>query len=400
MSLGRSGIARLACAFLPFLACNSLLGNEPGAPPPDAAAPIPDAVLDGGSAESAASAAAEGGLATDAPYSAGDAPSPRGDGGPAAACRPIPLPCLDPAPATVRDVPGETTAADAFASAMAGDTIQIHGPLELGSGWKVPPYVTLRGCAGAKIGGTISFQGSGGTIEGFEVAGGIVANQTGDYVLRYNRFVASTDPNLYAVSARSIDALVSATVTTTVDSNWFFGRASGIAADTQYDTMTHEVTLTVRNNVFTGVARPISVSEGGLVGKITPLVEQNTFHKFDTAISLYSVSRLSTLRGNLFSQGTTAVVANSAFGVSGSMIWHVTNATTQSPPASGTFAMADPIFADPDAGDFTLRPGSPAIDVLPNDGTLPALDHFGCPRPVGVKSAEPKGDIGALEAQR
>jgi hypothetical protein len=399
MSLGRSGLARLAGAFLPFLACNSLLGNELGAPPPDAAADA-DGTRDARDGASPESGADEGGSATDAPSSLGDAPSPRGDGGPAAACRPLSLPCLDPAPATVRDVPGETTAADAFASAMAGDTIQIHGPLDLGSGWKVPPYVTLRGCAGAKIGGTISFQGSGGTIEGFEVAGGIVANQTGDYVVRSNRFVASTDPSLFAVSARSIDALVSATVTATVDSNLFVARASGVAADTQYDTMTHEVTMTVRNNVFSGVARPIRVSEGGLVGKITPLVEQNTFYKFDTAISLYAVKRLSTLRGNLFSQGTTAVVANSAFAVSGSMIWQVTNATTQSPPTSGTFAMADPAFADPGADDFTLRPGSPAIDVLPNDGTLPALDYFGCPRPVGVKSAEPKGDIGALEAQR
>ena len=86
------------------------------------------------------------------------------NGGGATNCRTLPLPCLDPA--DVIDVPSEMSAQDAFTNAKPGDTIQIRG-LMIGSGFRVPSQVTLHGCEGAQIIGTIAFTGQLGTIEGF-----------------------------------------------------------------------------------------------------------------------------------------------------------------------------------------------------------------------------------------
>src|SRR5690349_17018458 len=75
----------------------------------------------------------------------------------AVACRKIPLDCLDPAAANVIDVPSESTLQAALTNAKAGDIVQVRGKT-LGEGWHVPADVTLRGCEGAKISGSISFE--------------------------------------------------------------------------------------------------------------------------------------------------------------------------------------------------------------------------------------------------
>jgi len=71
---------------------------------------------------------------------------------------------------TVIEVHSEATTSQAFAQAKGGDTIQIKGG-SLGCSWKIPPVVTLIGCARAQIAGYVVFVGSGGTVEGFEVPG-------------------------------------------------------------------------------------------------------------------------------------------------------------------------------------------------------------------------------------
>jgi hypothetical protein len=192
---------------------------------------------------------------------------------PVVSCRTIPLPCLSSTPSTVIEVPSEATTSQAFAQAKAGDTIQIKGG-SLGYGWKIPPFVTLRGCAGAQIAGNVVFVGSGGTVEGFEVPGEVIANRTGAYTIRENRFTGNG--TTYGVSASAADSLVSATVTVVVEENWFEQRAHGIEARTYYDTLTHAVEITIRNNIFAGVDKPVSISEAGLVGKITATIEDNT----------------------------------------------------------------------------------------------------------------------------
>jgi hypothetical protein len=333
----------------------------------------------------------------------GDGPGPQDDAFPAGdlqqpppnACRLIPLPCLDPAPADVIEVPTEVAAADAFAQTASGDTIQIKGK-SLGSGWDVPAYVTLRGCAGAQIVGNIGFAGSGGTVEGFEVSGQVVANQTGAFTIRHNRFVGGGSA-VHGVSARSIDALVSASVIAVVEGNWFEARTYGVQAATDYHTMTHEVTITIRNNIFTGVDYPVQISEGGMVGKITATIEHNTLYDFDTGFTLTGIDGVTTTRGNLLVQGTTAVQGGSVYEASYSALWQVGGVGDQ--PFGGSFTTADPLLVDPGGGD--LRPGasSAVVDAIPTAATVPTDDFYGCPRPVALKGGASLGDMGAVELQ-
>jgi hypothetical protein len=66
----------------------------------------------------------------------------------------------------------------------------------------------------------------------------------------------------------------------------------------------------------------------------------------------------------------------------------------------GNFATtADPQFADPDSGDFRLRPTSPLIDIgNPASVTPGALDFYGSLRAVQGKACSPaRRDIGAAE---
>jgi hypothetical protein len=308
------------------------------------------------------------------------------------ACRPIVVPCLDSSPANVIEVPTESTMQDAITNAKAGDTIQIKG-LMLGSGWKVPAFTTLHGCGGATIAGTISAAGSGATFEGFDVPGSIVLNQTGVYVVRWNRFSGSgTDPG---VSPRSIDALVSATVTATIEENEFVARPSGISVDTEYDTMTHTVNVTVQNNLFHGVASPIVWSRGGLVGKITGKILHNTFYDFSTAIGLYALMDTPDVAGNIFEKGTKAVDGDSPFNCANDLLFMC--AAGAAPPLGGSFAMGDPMLMDPANGDLRLGSGSAALDRVASGPDLPSRDFAGCPRPIGHGGAA-LGDIGAYEA--
>jgi hypothetical protein len=230
--------------------------------------------------------------------------------GEAAACRAMPLPCLDASVANVLEVPAAMTAAQAFQNAKTNDIIQVRG-VRLGGG-RVPAGVTLHGCEGAVLAGPMGVSGTGATIEGFEIPTNIVLNQTGTYVIRWNRFTAAsadggTPTSGPAVSARSIDALVSATVTTTIEQNVFEGRSAGIEAATRYDTMVHTVLLTARNNVFQDVNAPIVISRGGIVGKITASIAHNTFYGFGDAIRLSTLNEQPTIAGNVFAEGTNAV---------------------------------------------------------------------------------------------
>ena len=220
---------------------------------------------------------------------------------------------------------------------------------------------------------------------------------TGTFVVRHNRFVASTTANEAGVSGRSIDALVDASVALTVESNVFEDRTIGAEARTSYDTGTRSVAITVRNNVFFRVENPFRASESGTVGVIDATLEHNTFYDFGTAIALFGMSRTTHTRSNLFVEGTKAV-DGSPYDVAHSMTWNVTTPAA-SPPLSGTFATGDPSFVNVDAGDLRLGAGSLAVDRVPASGPLPAEDYQGCPRPASATGAAPKADIGAYESQ-
>jgi hypothetical protein len=317
--------------------------------------------------------------------------------GPVMPCQPLVLDCLDPSLPNVIEVPTELSLGPALSAAQVNDIVQVKG-LALGAGWRVPAYVTLRGCAGASLQGNVAFTGSGGTVEGFIVsgAGAIIANRTGSYVVRRNRFVPSTT-NVDPVEGLSTESLVSASVTLVVEQNWFEGRTFGVIASTRYDTLTHAVDLTVRNNVFTRVAQPVRVSEGGLVGVIVAKVEHNTFHDFTRGLELFSVDRVTKTSGNLFVTGTTAITG-SPYEVAHTLAWQVTT-PAGTPPLSGSFAVGDPRLVDAGAGDLRLDVGSAAADRVPAGASVPAEDFQGCPRPAGAPGATPLADIGAYESQ-
>jgi hypothetical protein len=324
----------------------------------------------------------------------------RRDGtGPQGPCRPISLPCLDPADAKVIEVPTETAKLqEAFAAAKAGETVQVKG-LSVGSGWTIPAFVTLRGCAGAKLAGNVRFAGSGGVVEGFEVSGvgQVVANATGSYLVRFNRFLNGTLSTEAPLSARSIDGLVSADLTLIAESNVFTGGLRAIEAATKYDTGVHSVRLTVRNNIFTGVKRPVEASESGLVGKLELVIEHNTLHAFEVAVSLFGMSGKTLLSGNLLQSGDKGVEGG-PFEVQYCMLHQVTNPSSV-PPLSGVFASGDPEFVSSSKGDFSLASTSPAIDLIPASAAVPGEDHAGCPRPVAYHGLEARADLGALEAR-
>ena len=302
---------------------------------------------------------------------------------------------MDPALANVIEVTAESTLQDAFANAKANDIVQVRGKA-VGAGWMVPAYVTLRGCEGASITGGISFAGSGGIVEGFTVSGSVVANRSGSYVVRYNRFIAGA-PNEAGVSGRSVDALVSASVVLIVESNTFESRAVGAEARTNYDTMTHAVDITVRNNTFSHVGRPFTASETGLVGVINAKVEHNTFYDFDTAILFQNMDRKSTTSGNLFVRGVKGIEGG-PYDLGYSFAWQVTTPAA-TPPVSGAFASGDPAFVDADAGDFRLSAASAVVDRIPNGVVVPGEDYLGCVRPAGAAGAPAQSDVGAIESQ-
>lgn len=319
--------------------------------------------------------------------------------GPASPCRPLVVECLDATAPSVIEVPTESTLQAALASATANDVVQVRGST-LGSGWRVPPFVTLRGCGGARLSGTISFAGSGGVVEGFAVqaSGSIVANVTGNFVVRRNRFEGGAASNLGGVSGRSTDALVSASVTLLVEDNTFVDRSFGVDVATNYDTLTHAVAITLRNNVFVRVDRPFVATEGGLVGVVDARLQHNTFYGFATAIRLSAIDRVTRTHGNLFVGGAGAIAAtNSFYEATSSMAWQVT-APGSPPPVAGAFAQGDPRLLDPDAGDVRLGVGSLALDKVSPGPDVPSTDHQGCPRPAGPPAA-PLADIGAFESQ-
>jgi len=350
---------------------------------------------------------ADGGGATDAGAEDGGVASMEAGGGPSAAvrddagardagppvdagpvtCATRPLPCLDASDPDVIELPTEA-GAEAFDSATPGQTIQVRGASLTGLSW-VPSGVTLRGCDGARITGAVGFDGGQGVVEGFEVSGQIVANRGGTFVIRDNVFSGTTGAEA-AVEARSVDALVAASVRAIVERNRFEDLGDAIAARTRFDTMVHAVDLTVRNNLFERVDRPILLDEAGLVGAIDATLTHNTFVTFTTALRVRDVTMGAIeVSANLFARGDRCVSSDSAWDGPDNLYASVPSAHDL-PPLTGSFVEIAEPFVDADGGDLRLRADSPAVDAV-SAGDV-ADDFFGCPRPAG-----PRADVGAIE---
>jgi hypothetical protein len=293
------------------------------------------------------------------------------------------LPCLPRGPRVI-EVPTDASISTALNAAQAGDTVQVRG-VTVGAGTlTVPAAVTLHGCDGARLAATVRFAGAGGAVEGFAgITGGIVANATGTYNVTDNIFRAPVTAGTPAISARSIDGLVSADVTLRVERNLFTDRDVGVEAATRYDTMTHTVTLTVLNNAFRAVATPVSASEAGLVGKISLRVEHNTFVGFDAAVRLTDVTYAApAIVSNVFLNGTNAVAGNSAFTIGDELAYMVTTPVGGGSQLSGSFMIADPLLVNPAADDYHPAAGSPALARIGSPLGVPDVDLYRCRRPA------------------
>jgi hypothetical protein len=385
-------VRRLGFVFaLGMVACNALLGTDSSSKPssashadgtdPDAAdRPTTDPDENGSSSDQRSDSDAASNQSTPAE------------------CGPAPSDCLDPSSDDVIEVPTERTMTQALAEVHGGQTIQLRKGTTAGL-IKLPPLVTFRGCDGAKLreDGTITFVGSGGSVEGLDVYGQIVANQTGSYFVRGVRCLsresdAGASPNV-CISGRSIDGLVGATVDLTVEQSYFEGRSGGIEAATRYDTLVHEVKLTARNNVFRNVPQPIDVSESGLVGKITATIAFNTFVDFDSAIGLWSMSTTTLVRGNLFSSGKRALDGDSPYILEFSAA-HGLTGTSNGTPVSGTLLDLDPKLND------QALPGTSSLvvdGVTTSSASDPSDDFRRCARPHAGRTGKPLADIGAFE---
>jgi hypothetical protein len=312
----------------------------------------------------------------------------------ATSCRTLPLPCLPPA-GNVYNVSSSADVQTAFAGAKSGDTIQIVG-LSLGAGFRVPSGVTLHGCMGAQITDTIAFAGLLGTIKGFVVPGAIIANATGTYVVRANRFVGGGSTTYAGVNGLANQGIGNADVTLTVEGNWFSLRDYGVQALTAYDTGVHDVNLTVRNNIFYGDGKAgVSIDQSGLAGHINVAIAFNDFVSCGHGVELTTVTPTTPLFADIFYLGGVAVVSDSPYTVM-NVDYYGDLATMGALPMGGSFQNADPLFADWANNDLHLKPGSPLIDAVPiGTSDVPIDDYFGCPRPVGNGA-----DVGAIENQQ
>src|SRR5262249_32650442 len=126
------------------------------------------------------------------------------------------------------------------------------------------------------------------------------------------------------------------------------------------------------------------------------LMVNNTVHRADSAITVITnphqsgVDTLTTaIVNNILAAGregiridgvqdqTLTVLAKNVFGQSGNA--YAGDLADQT-GLNGNIS-ADPLFADPNTGDFTLRPGSPCIDAGVSGSEVPATDYAGVSRP-------------------
>lgn len=313
---------------------------------------------------------------------------------PNGACRPLELPCLAADP-NVIDVTSAAAFASAVASAKAGDTVQLHG-LILSRNVTLN-LITLRGCAGAQIQGQVGFLGTGGSVEGFVVTGGVkIPGISGAFAFRQNLFMANTSTN--AIDVNASNPTLGCAIDVTVDGNWFEGRTNGVVIGTsgQYNLYPNTAHVSITNNIFTSVATAVSLSQGLPSNPLKGEVSHNTFYDFTRALQLSGMTSPLMTSGNLFVKGTQAINASSPFEARYSLEWLTTRSSS---PSAAPLVLGDPAFVDPANADFRLGTGSRAIDVIPNGVAVPNPDYYGCPRPQAVVSAEAKADVGALEAQ-
>lgn len=323
-------------------------------------------------------------------------PNPDAGVGPEIACEDLQVRCYDFAPANIIDVPGEMTLADAFATAKSGDTIQMTAGYIDGT-MQLPAGVTLHGCIGATVRGTLLFGGGSGLVEGMMVTGQIGADTSGDYTVRKSYFLKS---DVADQAGLLLSANFGAAIKITVSQSNFSARDLGIYAGTGKGAATGSY-LRVENCLFDGVATAVKLARvGTLSSPLRARIASSTFYGFSTAISMKGLGNYDgtvDIAASLFGTGARAVEGDSLFGVSVS--YSFTNDVVvpwgESKPPN-PFVDIEPGFVNTGFGahDFRLKKGSAAVDRIPVTVAVPSKDIYGCPRPGGAAV-----DPGAYESQ-
>jgi Ca2+-binding RTX toxin-like protein len=319
-----------------------------------------------------------------------------------------------PASAATLNVPGTfPTIQAALDAATPGDTIVVqsgayHENLNFHG-----KNVTLSSATGpastsvAPPGGTGVVIGPGGTFRGFTVSGafdyfgaGMAVSGSGT-VIEGNVFANNT-----AASGGFGAAIGGNSASPLIRRNLFRNNSCDEQFLTAVVTFVNESSPVLANNIFEdNPCRAINMTlpEGN-----APTVVNNTIVRNRVGIEVDARVDVSThvYRNNILYGN--AVGLQLIFGDPGNLpvFDHnlVAGNTTNYagvPDQTGTAGniSADPLFVDYAAGDYHLRPGSPAIDAG-SDAGAPNDDYDGRPRPVdGNNDTVPRTDIGAFEFQ-
>lgn len=156
--------------------------------------------------------------------------------------------------------------------------------------------------------------------------------------------------------------------------------------------------VTIRNNVFLRNRMAIvlgtwySSTDGSSVREHD--VYNNTIYRSDIGIYVRPFTAATTrVRNNVISKSGVAVANALGWNVGSSFDYNLYDGGGRGPDVHQV--NADPMFANPDAEDFTLRSGSPAIgagDPTTAAASVGAIDVLGGPRIVGDRI-----DLGAVE---
>ena len=148
------------------------------------------------------------------------------------------------------------------------------------------------------------------------------------------------------MSGRANEGIVSADVKLTVEGNYFVRRPMGIEGLTQYDTLQHSVTLTIRNNIFYGTTIAISLDEAGLVGKIPADIAFDTFESVNTSLRLINVGELTTFAPQHRPLGVRRRLQRALHGRRSSITSRPADDRRRISTSSGKMINADPQFVD------------------------------------------------------
>lgn len=203
-------------------------------------------------------------------------------------------------------------------------------------------------------------------------AGAGIYNSNGNPVIQNNSFSDNTGSGIYSVSGNPVIRNNMLMSNTAVSSGSIF-IASG--------------SPTIQNNILSDNAGSGIYNDSG-----SPIILNNTLSG-NTASGIYDISvSPTTVLNNILSGNSIGIFGGSSQSLLNyNNVWNNSNGNYIYATPGTHDISADPMFANPAAGDFHLTADSPCIDAADPDN-YPTTDFEGDPRPLGLAP-----DIGADE---